>query len=897
MSGEGASAKAASRLEATREAVVASAREALEGARRRWAETHRSESAVAACERLSDFHDALIVSFLERAGARSGRDFKGLAVAALGGFGRRELSPRSDIDLLFLVGERGAGVEAIVRETLHPLFDIGLDVGYAARTVEEALAVIGSDLESATAMLESRLLAGDAALFEDFHRRFGEALRGPGRGWFFRARLEAWRRRREKYDDSVYLLEPHLKEGSGGLRDGDCVRWLLDASERTTDFGALTRLGICAEDEVKRLLEARDFILRVRNELHSLWPRKSDLLNHQAQAAIAPRLGFEPVERTTAAEALMHAYYRRARDVARIAGRAFRALLRRESDEAGPILPPRPAEKIDGLTIGEDGFVDLEPDRAARLEAEPETMPALFAQARRSGLRVGEATRALIERIVKEAGGGLSENPVASRHFLDLLGEARGLARTLEDMHDCGLLTAILPEFERVHCMVRIDHYHRYTVDEHLIHAVGNVERLLDDPPESCKRAAEVARRIERLDLLHLALLLHDVGKGYGKGHALLGAQLIQRIGRRLGLEKEDVETARFLVLSHLKLSHAARRRDLEDPHVAQELAGEVRTAERLDMLYVHTVCDQMAVSPEALTDWRARLFETCHRVTARALAGVGAVAPRKAPDVEAIGRRALEFLGEGSVEATRGGLADFLAEAPDRYLRATPPEFIAEHYRLSRKLDERERVEWSVKPGQGASELIVCSADAPGTFAMTCGALAARRINIRSAQIYSTSGGLAINRFQVTDSREKPLSPELRLKRLRSDLNRVFLGELTMEELMARHDRRAHRAGPPVFVWPTEVKLDNDSSREFTILEVTAVDRPGLLYRIARTLDAEKLNLHLALVTTESYRVVDVFYLTDLEANKIDDIPRVERLRRALIEALDQSEAAGRNR
>jgi [protein-PII] uridylyltransferase len=418
------------------------------------------------------------------------------------------------------------------------------------------------------------------------------------------------------------------------------------------------------------------------------------------------------------------------------------------------------------------------------------------------------------------------------------------------------------------------------------------------DPPELLGHAAAVVQEIERIDLLYMALLFHDVGKGRGKGHALIGGQIIQRIGHRLGLAHGDIDILSFLILSHLKISHVSQRRDLDDPRVAREMAEAVGGLDRLKLLYVHSVCDLVAVSPDAMTQWTATLYENCYRVTKAALTG--------APPAEAVRGIDMKLVCDGvdreletqagrerdpeAVQEPRARrrLEEFLETVPQRYLKATPVGVIAEHFTMLNELDDKTRIQWRLDAGPGISELSVCSVDVPGSFAMICGALMAKGINIWSAQIFSTTDGFGINRFQVTDLNNKPLPAGYRLERLRTDLNKVFLDRLTMDELIERYGAESVRKPPVISPRPSEIRFDNEGSQHYTIVEVRSADRPGLLYRIAKVLDEFKLNIHRAMLTTEAYGVMDVFFVTDLEYNKIQDPPKMGRLEGRLHEELD---------
>lgn len=862
-------------------------------------------SGRAACAHWARAHDELLAAIFKRSlklWAEAGKDPGSVAMIGLGGYGRRELCLKSDVDILFLIGPRKGKQEEFIKEVLYLLFDLSLELGYVVRRLEDCLDVIGVDLQSTTALMESRYLAGSKPLFQHFHESFYRTLQSmSSRRWFAQTQLTEWRARREKFDATVFLLEPNVKESIGGLRDIHTIGWVLAIRSGSTSLSELMARGVLTAEELARLEKAEEFILRIRNELHALSPRRSDVLNFPMQFEIARRLDYSGDETIVAAETLMRDYYQYAREAAKLSQRAFLILLRAEQSVVGNLMGTLKRKKVTTQYSSLDGAIFPDAKHENHIFEHPVRIMELFALAAKMKLRVSERTRERIEKFVPSLDDAFRENPDCRVYFMQIMSGASFVARTLEDMHDCGLLCAYIPEFERIRCMVRIDHYHRYTVDEHLIKAVGKFEFLSHEPSEPDglhAHASQIACEVARPDLLNLSLLLHDVGKGFGKGHALRGGQLVQRIGHRMGLEHEDVETLRFLTLSHLKFSHVSQRRDLDDPKVGAEMAEEIGSLELLRLLYVHSVCDAMAVSPEAWSEWKSKLYEALYKITAAALDGrierpfelghpIAEVASRiwdhlcRHPPAE------MPESGEEQARLCRK-LEDFVENVPDRYLQVTRVETIAKHFMMLQRLNETERIEWELESGLGASDLAVCSADEPGVFASICGALAAKEINILSAQIFSTSDGYAINLFQVTDLNHQPLPHDLRLDRLRADLNEVALGRKTMGELIKKHKTRSVKKWAERVTRPTEVSLNNEASQSHTILEVRSSDRPGLLYSIAKVLSEDKLNVHRAMISTEAYGVFDVFYLTDFEYNKLHDASHLNRLKSRLIQAID---------
>jgi len=813
-----------------------------------------------------------------------------IALVAQGGYGRAELNLYSDIDLLAIVpSDPRDDEERAVRQLFHLLWDLHLDLGHATKTIAECVDTLGKDIDSATALIEARFLAGNREVFSAMRKKFERELRRNQHRWFLEFRRRDWDARHEHYGASVYLLEPNVKQGEGGLRDIHALRWLEFLLYGTSSFDALEQNGFLAAAERQALLRGQDFLLRVRNVLHLLEGRKCDLLSFEKQPRVAQVLGYKADGEWLAEEVFMRDYYIAAREVSRIAQRVLNDLTE----------PPQPAsflkrERVldDRLRI-HDNRVSVSGDEAAYFRENPNRFVGIFATAATAGFRMAETTKRTIEQeIAGQTGTGLCEQEQARRAFLSILGAPGDVGGILRDMHECGVLGVCLPEFRRLFCMVRADSYHKYTVDEHLLRAVEAADRLRAGNPVTPELLRREAQGVRRWDLLYLAILIHDLGKGEGHGHVLRGGQVAQRITARLNLASDEAETVRRLVLDHLKMIHVALRRDLEDPKLVERLARDIRDVEYLRMLYILTYCDLCAVSPNSWTEWKSALLAELYEKTVTVLAGSAPLSPRFSATSQELLEKVLSCLTLPEHEQTIP-LETYLAELPERYVMTTPPDPIAHHYEMFLALDEENRVVWELRrpPGVSYSELTVVAYDRPGVFSVLCGALASKRINILSAQIFSTKGGGVIDRFQVQDVRGEPLPEGFVLDRLRNDVNRIFCGKKTIEELLEKAQRDATPRQRPDLqrIAPPSVVVDNDSSERSTIIEIKSYDRIGLLYDITKVFTDHGLDIDLALITTEAYRVVDVFYVTDAENNKLDDPDEIERIRAELLEAVSK--------
>ena len=866
-----------------------------------------------ALRRFTKGHDALIRAAFEHASDawrsdHDGQDPPTVCLVALGGYGRQRLYLNSDIDLMVLMAEPAAHAESFARTLVHLMIDLKMDLGLSTRTPEDCEARVGMDIESVTAMIESRFLIGSRALYRRYFESLRTSIRHRGQRWFLRAIYQQWLVRHEKFESTVFLLEPNIKEGQGGLRDVHSVMWTLFGLTGSTDLKGLIEHARFHDEDLERYRENIGTLQTVRNELHIASQGKTDQLSFAYQPTIAERLGYAGDGTRLPHEIFMDHYYRSAQAVARTSRRAFLCMIGRRRSIWGNLIGDLGRRRLDTHAWLQNGRITLEPPLIERMSQDHQRIFGVFKLVAQSGDHLSdEAKESLERRVAPLLGPAFRLDATNSAAFMQILGGRWHAAAALSDMHECGVLGRFITEFERLRGMVRIDHYHHYTVDEHTLKALAIAENLAREPADKRSLAGRLANEVQRWDLLMLSLLLHDIGKGYGRGHALRGGQVAQRIADRLGLVRDDTELVRFLVLSHLKLTHASQRRDVSDPHVAGTLAEEIGSLERLKLLFVHTVADIKAVSPEAWNDWKKKLLDECYHQIAGHLGQSHSATGADVNDIDRLRRDLMAAIDRERASLTEAGgvradfdkaedlvedLDRFLKHVTTRYLQLTSTESVARHFLMYRTLDERNALTWWLHqdPNAPYTDLAVCAADVPGLFNKICGALAAKDINILSARIFSTTDGYAINQFQVTDAENRALPPGLRLERLRQDLIRVMHGEKTIEELLRKHRGRRRPQPPQCSPHPSDVRFDNKSSQSCTVIELRTTDRPGLLFAVTRALSDCDLDIQRAFIATEAYGVVDVFYVTDLEYNKIHDPNQQEQIRRALLRAADEA-------
>ncbi len=799
-----------------------------------------------------------------------------VVLVALGGYGRGELHPSSDLDLMLVHGgDVTPYVQRMAQEILYTLWDLGLRVGHACRSLADCLALARTDLPSRTSMQAARFLAGDRRLFATFQRTLRKEVYRKDYAEFLAQTLRERDERYRKHGGSVYVQEPNVKESAGGLRDVHTALWLA-----FTKFGARS----LQELEDKRLLtpeeraatdRALTFLWRVRNELHFLAGTKQDVLDRELQSRIAKSFGYETDAVRLDVESFMRDYYAHARTIhrisARLIARCAEGLSRRQS--VGRRM--RGAALADGLVVY-DGRLHLAEPGALRKD--PARILRVFWHAQQLGCELAvDLERALEEAAPLLEADAWRASPELRQAFLGILRGWGRVATTLRRMHDTGVLGAYLPEFGALTCLVQYDHYHRFTVDQHSLLAVEVLEGLRPGQGPESDELAQLVAELERPELLMLGVLLHDIGKALGSGHAAKGVPLIRALTRRLNLDPDDGAAVEFLVEHHLLLAHTAERRDLDDPKTVERFAGVVRYPAWLTMLYVLTCADIRAVGPGVWNPWRGALLRELFARTRTRLAGRFPKPPRRA----AVALRIVQTLADPSYATAA---AAHLAAMSDRYVRTTSPQRMAAHLRLiDRGRDELVATELFHYPDLGASDFVVVTRDVPGLFALIAGTLAAHDVNILAAQIETRADGVAVDTFHVNDPAGEAIVDEARWDAVTGDLRRALAGEVSVEELFAAR-RRAVAASPG----PVRVAIDNSISDTHTVVEVKAPDRVGLLYQITRAFAEEGVNIATAKIATERDQAFDAFYVTDGARRKLEAPARLAALREAITRSLD---------
>jgi [protein-PII] uridylyltransferase len=825
-----------------------------------------------------------VVRFLFRAAdidvRATGHPRTPLVLVALGGYGRGELHPSSDLDLMLIHdGEVTPYVQRMAQEILYPLWDLGLRVGHACRSLGDCLALARTDLPSRTSMLAARVLAGDRRLFGRFQRTLRQEVYRKDFGEFLEQTLAERDERYRKHGGSVYLQEPNVKESAGGLRDVHTALWLAYTKFGARTLRELEARGLLSPKERQATDVALTFLWRVRNELHFLAGTRQDVLDRGLGRRVAEHFGYATDATRDATERFMRDYYLHARTIHRISARLIARCQEGLGRRTTVGRRDRRAALADGLVVY-DGRVHLTEPGA--LQKDPARILRVFRHAQQLGCELDVD----LERALEEAAPLLEEDawrssPELRQIFLSILRAWGRVATTLRQMHDTGVLGAYLPEFGALTCLVQYEHCHRYTVDQHSLLAVEALEGLGRGQGRDGDELAQIIAELARPELLMMGILLHDVGKAQGPGHAEKGVPLIRAVTRRLNLDRDDAAAVEFLVEHHLLFSYMAERRDIDDPKTIERLAGVVRFPAWLTMLYLLTCADVRAVGPGLWTPWRGALLRELFVRTRFRLAGQPPKPPRRA----AVVHRIVQVLADPTAAPAA---AAHLQGMSDRYVRTTLPQRMAAHLRLIERLKEEPVATELFHYGDlGASDLCVVTQDVPGLFALIAGTLAAHGVNILSAQIETRADGVAVDTFHVNDPTGEAILDKPRWEAVTEDLTRTLGGALTVEGLFAarRHGAPRPEAGPP---GPARVTVDNSLSDTRTVVEVRAPDRLGLLYLITRALAREGVNIATAKIATDLDQALDTFYVTDAAGQKLVDPERIALVRAAVVAALE---------
>jgi len=804
-----------------------------------------------------------------------------VAVLAVGGYGRAEMAPHSDVDLLFLTPWKiTPWAESVIESMLYMLWDLRLKVGHASRTVKDCLRLAREDITIRTALLEYRFVAGHAPLAEDLGERlWNDLFRNTGPE-FIEAKLAERAERHRRQGGQRYVLEPNVKEGKGGLRDLQTLYWIGKYLHRVPSPEGLVAAGLFTQEEFETFARAETFLWAVRCHMHHVTKRATDQLTFDLQVLVAERMGYVDAGGRRAVEHFMQDYFRHATRVGELTRIFLTELEARHAKPEASIkgLFRRKKRVRPGLKLVQ-GRIDVE--SASDFVADKLNLLRIFEEALRTGYLLHPDAMRLIAANLNRIDDDMRSDPEAVQIFLDLLLKHGNPERALRRMNELGVLGAFIPEFEPIVAMMQFNVYHHYTVDEHTIQCISTlaqIERgeLIEELPVASRILADgVNRRI-----LYMALFLHDMGKGRPEDHSILGAQIARRVAPRLGLSAEESETVEWLVRYHLLMSDIAQKRDLSDPRTVRDFAKAVKTRERLDLLTVLTVCDIRGVGPTTWNNWKAMLLRQLYRDTATALEG-GLESLNRAQREDEAKRALRDVLTDWEPKELRAETARHYAP----YWQGLTTETQAVFARLLHGLrDDEIRIDLHPEVARDATRACFALADHPGIFSRLAGALALVGANVVDARTYTSKDGYATAVFWIQDVEGKPYEVA-KLPRLRGMIDKTLNGEIKARDALKDRDKVRKRESQ--FRFPTHIVFDNEGSEIYTIIEVDTRDRPGLLFDLTRTLAVNNIYIASAVIATYGAQVVDTFYVKDMFGLKLHTKSRQEALERKLRQAI----------
>ena len=884
---------------AFRKAATDRFRQALADGRERVRAVFEADNRGLACAtRLAHLEDELIraihhyvVSFVHP--AAKGTAAERLCVAAVGGYGRATLAPESDIDLLFLLPDKQIALgESVVEAMLHVLWDLRQKVGHSTRSVEECLRQARGDITVRTALLEARFLLGDEALFADMRSRFDKEIVRSTPREFVAAKLAERDARIAHAGASRYLVEPNIKEGKGGLRDLNTLFWISKYVYRVHDAEELVAAGLFTAKEFQSFRRCEEFLWRVRCHLHFLAERAEEKLTFDRQRVIAERLGYVTRAGLSDVERFMKHYFLVAKSVGDLTAIVCAALEERQAKPRAMLdrLMGRMQRKGRRALPGGDFAIEVDRVTVARpdvFERDPVNLIRLFWVAAHYSLAIHPDATRLVTQSLQRIDAGLRNDPEANRLFLEILTSRNAPETVLRLMNEAGVLGRFIPDFGRIVAMMQFNMYHHYTVDEHLLRAVGILSaiesgRSAEDHP----LCAEVLPSIANRTVLYVALFLHDVAKGRQEDHSIAGAEVMRKLGPRLGLSDAETETAAWLIEFHLVMSNMAQSRDLSDPRTIQTFAATVQTLERLRMLLVLTVCDIKAVGPGVWNGWKGQLLRTLYWETEVVLSGGHSAADRNSRVLQAQEelRRALPGWSDPDFDA-------YAARHYPAYWLKVDLEHKIQHAKLLRLTEVAMRslaTEFATDSFRGVTELTVVAPDHPRLLSIITGACAAAGANIVDAHIFTTSDGLALDTIFVSRAFDRDEDELRRASRIAEAVEKSLRGEIRLSDIVAAKTGTP-KAREKSFALAPDVTIDNNLSNRYTVVEVSGLDRPGLLFDLTMVLARLSLNIGSAHIVTFGEKAVDAFYVTDLTGAKVTDASRQATIRRQLLGVFTQ--------
>src|SRR5256884_332056 len=829
----------------------------------------------------------------------SGTSWTPLTLIALGGYGRGELNPFSDIDVMLLhhQGTRTISphLEEMVQQILDLLWDSGFKVGHSTRSIKEAIVQANHDMLTKTAMLESRFLAGDAKLAQEFREQFRSKCVDGYEREYIEMRMQDQVARHKKFGDSVYLQEPHVKSGCGGLRDYQNLLWMTYFKEGSLSTNQLVGKDWLSESDQRRIERAYDFLLRLRTDLHYATGRSMDTLHTNLQEQIAKRLDYSPRYGQLRSETLMRDYYEHTRDIFRVTERITQQFVSGYvTSKTRSLFSFLPLIRADKTPIGDDFFVrnkQLHPARRDVFRRDPEKMMRVFQLVQERNLDLSPELADLLSRSLRHVTRTYQYARGPREIFRSILSQKGRVGRILRMMHRVDFLGRYIPEFGQLTCLVQHEFLHRYTADEHTLVCIDKLDALADITDPELIAYRNIFEQLEEPLVLYLALLLHDSGKAVGaRPHSEASALFAQRVAARLQLSPEQRKSLVLLVDHHLTLSRIAQQRNLDDPATVTEFGHIVKHQKNLNKLMLLTLADGQGTSAEAWSDWKESLVWQLFHETSRYLADQKSYFEQTRIERESLQRSVADNL---SLDYA-GEIESHFEFMPDHYFRASGLADIVEHLKLFRSFLENvsgsgefplsPAINWKIVPEQGHSVVTFCTWERERLLAKIAGSIAVVPLNILSADVFSRGDNLVLAIFRVCDTNARPVTNPRDFELVEQTLRRALEDE-TFDFLpgIEKAKRQTRRLAPGI-EFPTRIAIDNKTHPTYTLVEIQAPDRIGLLYDVLSCLDRENILIPLSRINTQAGAAIDTLYVVDGSTHaKITDSNRIQMIQQHL--------------
>jgi [protein-PII] uridylyltransferase len=816
-----------------------------------------------------------------------------LSIVAIGGYGRGELAPYSDVDLMFVIPYKETPYcEQVIEFILYMLWDMGLKVGHSTRSVDDAIRLSKQDLTIRTAILDARWLWGDQALFAELIKRYQDDVVSGTGPKFVEAKLQERDDRHERMGDSRYVVEPNVKEGKGGLRDLQTLYWLSRYLYNVDEVDELVPLKVFTEQDVSRYRKACDFLWTVRCHIHYLTNRAEERVSFDVQKAIGERMEYTDRPGSSGVERFMKHYFLIAKDVGDLT-RVLCAVLEDQQKKRaffklpGSFTGLRRRAKLDGF-IDDRGRIMVENENA--FKEDPLKLIRIFLDAQNNDLDVHPDALRLITRDLRLINKKLRDDPEANRLFLDIMTSKKDPETALRRLNEADVFGKFVPDFGRVVAQMQYDMYHTYTVDEHTIRAIGILSRIEDgsyaeDMPNASKAISEIQSR----RALYVAVLLHDIAKGRGGDHSVLGAEVAMELCPRFGLNEEETETVAWLVLNHLVMSDVAFKRDIDDPKTIKDFVKVVKSVERLRLLAVLTVVDIRAVGPKTWNAWKSGLLRGLYQRTLEVMSGDMVTDNREHRIIHA-----KESLRERLKDWPEEEVEDFISTGYPAYWLAYDTEVHtrqAEIVREAKAKNENLHIDIRVDDEFEYTEITVYTPDHPGIFSQIAGAVALSGATIMDAKIVTMSDGMVMDSFSILDINNQAYNQPRQLARLQTRIEDTLASKLYLDQELEKASKSGLMKKEGLFSVVPRIIVDNSASTTDTVIEVNGRDRVGFLYDVTAALNGLGLKITSAHITTYGEHVVDTFYVKDIFGLKITGEPKLDLIREELLKAIEPVE------